>query len=91
MQEEFPNIPLFENYEEMIDIGLVDAVIISTPHYFHPTIATYAFDKGIHVLTEKPICVYTLSMKNTLEAHKKSGMVYATMLNQRTNKLFKIA
>lgn len=91
LEKEFQGIPLFESYEEMIKSGLIDAVIISTPHYFHPIIATYAFKKGLHVLSEKPLGVYTLSLKKAFKAQKKSGRLYATMLNQRTNKLFKIA
>ena len=91
LEKEFPNIPLFESYEDMIKSGLVDAVIISTPHYLHPVIATYAFKKKLHVLSEKPLGVYTLSLKKAFRAQKRSGKLYATMLNQRTNKLFKIA
>lgn len=90
LKDEFSNIPVFENYEDMIDSGLIDAVIIATPHYFHPIIATYAFKKKLHVLSEKPVCVYTLSMEKAFKEHEKSGKLYATMLNQRTNKLFKI-
>ncbi len=91
LEKEFSSVPLFERYEDMIKSGLIDAVIISTPHYFHPIIAAYAFKKGLHVLSEKPLGVYTLSLKKAFKAQKKSGKLYATMLNQRTNKLFKIA
>ncbi len=91
LKNEFSGIPVFEGYEEMIDSGLLDAVIIATPHYFHPIIATYAFKRGLHVLSEKPLGVYTLSLKKAFKAQKKSGKLYATMLNQRTNKLFMLA
>ena len=91
LENEFVGVPLFEHYEDMIKSGLVDAVIISTPHYFHPIIATCAFKNGLHVLSEKPLGVYTLSLKKAFKAQKKSGRLYATMFNQRTNKLFKIA
>ena len=91
LKTEFESIPLFESYEEMIKSGLVDAVIICTPHYFHPIIAEYAFKNGLHVLSEKPLGVYTLSLKKAFKSHKKSGKLYATMLNQRTNKLFMLA
>lgn len=91
LKNEFPEISLYSNSEEMIDSTELDAIIIATPHYFHPTIAEYAFKKGLHVLTEKPACVYTLSMKPVMEAYKKSGKLFAVMLNQRTNKLFKLA
>ena len=91
LRTEFDGIPVYESYKEMIDSGLLDAVIIATPHYFHPIIAEYAFKKGLHVLSEKPLGVYTLSLKKAFKAQKKSGKLYATMLNQRTNKLFMLA
>jgi len=48
-------VPHFTDAEAMIDSGLVDAVIIATPHYWHGPIAIYAARKGVHVLTEKPM------------------------------------
>ena len=54
-----PELPVFEDYKEMIASGLIDTVIIAVPHYFHPPIAIYAFDHGMNVVTEKPIGVYT--------------------------------
>src|SRR5262245_42947439 len=50
-------VPIFASGEELLDSGLVDAVIIATPHYFHPPLAIRAFERGIHVLSEKPISV----------------------------------
>src|ERR1043166_4645805 len=47
----------FERYEELLDSGLVDMVLIATPHYFHTPIAIAAFERGLHVLSEKPIAV----------------------------------
>ena len=91
LRAEFNNIPVYESYEEMIDSGLIDAVLIATPHYFHPIIATYAFKKGLHVLSEKPLGIYTLAIREALEAQRKCGKIYATMLNQRTNNLYALA
>ena len=38
-----PDVKRFDNYKALLDSDLVDAVIIATPHYFHPemTIATF--------------------------------------------------
>src|SRR5687768_9502626 len=47
----------FTDYKELIRNSGVEAVIIVTPHYFHPPIAEYAARHGIHVLSEKPIAV----------------------------------
>lgn len=91
LKEQFCGIPLFSSSEELIKSGDVDAVIISTPHYFHMPIAQMALENGINVLCEKPIGVYTFGMDKLMQAHKQSGKVFSVMLNQRTNKLFREA
>lgn len=91
LKNEFPDVDIFTTYEEMIGSGKIDAIIIATPHYLHPTISTYALEKGVHVLSEKPIGVYTKALEETFEAWKNSGKKYAVMLNQRTDKLFVLA
>ena len=47
MATEAYDVPGFDNHIDLIDSGLVDAVIIATPHYFHPPIAVAAMEKGI--------------------------------------------
>ncbi|GAH78608.1 unnamed protein product, partial [marine sediment metagenome] len=48
-------VPSFGDGQKMFDSGLIDAVIIATPHYWHPVLAIQAARAGIHVLTEKPM------------------------------------
>lgn len=81
-------IVLFEDAEAMFSSGLVDAVIIATPHYFHPPLACKAFAKGLHVLTEKPAGVYTKQVREMNEAAIASGKVFGIMFNQRSNPLY---
>ncbi len=88
LEVEFSSIPVFLSDDELISSGLVDAVIIATPHYFHPIIAKKALDAGIHVLCEKPLCVYTKGIEELFEIAEKNKLILAVMLNQRTNKLF---
>ena len=33
--KEYPSVARFTNYAEMLDSGLVDAVLIAVPHYDH--------------------------------------------------------
>ena len=47
----------FNSYQELVDSGEVEAVLIATPHPFHAPIAVYAAERGLHVLSEKPIAV----------------------------------
>ncbi len=74
---------------ELIESGLCDAVLIATPHYQHPVLAREAFQKGLHVLCEKPAGVYTKAVREMNRAAEESGRVFAMMFNQRTNCLYR--
>ncbi len=88
LSQKYPLIPIYESYGALITSGDVDAVIIATPHYFHPEIAICAFKNNLHVLSEKPAGVYTSAVKDMISAAEKSGKIFAVMFNQRTNTLF---
>jgi predicted dehydrogenase len=79
------DFPVFNDGSELIRSGLVDAVLVATPHYQHPPLAIEAFKAGLHVLCEKPAGVYTRQVREMNEAAAKSGKVFAIMFNQRTN------
>ena len=84
------NVKGFDDGIKLLDSGLVDAVIICTPHYDHPKLAMAAFERGIHVLTEKPVAVTAKAAAEVNEAHKKHPkLVYAAMFQQRTNAAWK--
>lgn len=87
-QAQFSGVPVFGSAEEMLDSGLLDAVLIAVPHYEHPPLAIKAFAKGLHVLVEKPAGVYTGQVKEMNEAAKASGKVFGIMYNQRTNPIY---
>lgn len=82
-------IACFATADELLDSGLVEAIIIAVPHYFHPPIAIKAFERKIHVLTEKPAGVYTQQVLEMNAAAEKSGVVFGIMWNQRTNHIFR--
>ncbi len=87
-KEKYPEIPVFENAEDLFKSGLVDAVVIAVPHYEHPSLVIKAFENGLHVITEKPAGVYTKQVIEMNEAAKKSDKLFGIMYNQRTNPLF---
>ncbi len=78
------NVPAFANHCDLLDSGLVDAVIIATPHYDHPPIAAEAFKRGIHVLSEKPISVTVSAADGMIRAAKASGCKFAVMYQMRS-------
>lgn len=86
----YEGVSKFESSAALIRSGLVDAVLIATPHYFHTTIGIDALQNGLHVLTEKPISVHKADCERLIRAYenvKQSGKspVFAAMFNQRTD------
>ncbi len=76
----------FTDYQEMLDSGCVNAIIVATPHYFHCPIARAAFAKGIHVLSEKPQAVSVKDARQTNAAYEKvkDKVKYGIMYQCRT-------
>ena len=81
-------VQLFSNAEDFFEQADIDGVLITTPHYDHPEMAMKAFEKGLHVLCEKPAGVYTKNVREMNEAAEKSDKVFSMMFNQRTNPMY---
>ncbi len=88
-QEKIPGVKCFSTATELFNSGLCEAVLIATPHYFHPPMAKEAMEAGLHVMSEKPAGVYTKAVRELIEFTKTSDKTYAIMFNQRTNCLYR--
>ena len=82
-------VPVFTDFEQMLDSVELDGVIIATPHYDHPDMSIAAFQRGINVLVEKPIAVHIGEAQRMIDAYcsaKRSSpdLVFAAMFMQRT-------
>jgi len=82
------DLALYDNADALINSENIDAVLVATPHYDHPPLAIKAFEKGLHVLIEKPAGVYTKQVREMNEAALKCSKVFGIMYNQRTNPLY---
>lgn len=85
----WPEVKGFADSRELIRSGLVDAVIIATPHYDHTTIGIDALGQGLHVLTEKPISVHKADCERLIEAHSDKCLIFSAMFQMRTEPLYK--
>ena len=85
---ELTGVKTFENYEDLLNSDIADAVIIAVPHPLHSEIAIAAFERGLHVLVEKPVDITVSKAKKLNESAEKSGKVFCIMFNQRTSDLF---
>lgn len=88
-RENCPGITCFDDAVQLMDSGLVDAVIIATPHYFHPVYVKEALNRDIHVLSEKPAGVYSKAVREVNELAQKSKATYAIIYNQRTRAVYR--
>ncbi|MDO5435469.1 MAG: Gfo/Idh/MocA family oxidoreductase [Clostridia bacterium] len=85
-----PDVPVFNEGEDLIASGLCEAVMICVPHYQHPTLAISAMKHGLHTLVEKPAGVYTLQVREmNEEADRHPELTFAMMFNQRTNCVYR--
>lgn len=84
-------VPGFTDYRELLRSGLVDAVLIATPHPLHAEIAECAFEHGVHVLCEKPLAVSISEGRRMVHAARQHGLLLGAMLQMRTEKHFRIA
>ena len=79
----------FDNYIDMLDSGLCDAVLVEVPHYDHPQMVIDCLRRGIHVICEKPAGVYTKHVREMNEVAKECGARFGMMFNQRTNCVYR--
>lgn len=88
-RKNLPGVQVYEKYQDLFASGLIDAVMIETPHYLHPEIGIAALDAGLHVLCDKPAGVYTAQVRELIAAaDRHPELLFGMMFNQRTNPLY---
>jgi len=77
------NCKWFDNAEEMIQSGDVDAVVIATPHWQHGELAISALKAGLHVLCEKPLTVTVDQADEVLKVASQSRGMFVVVHQKR--------
>ncbi|WP_228845462.1 Gfo/Idh/MocA family protein [Phototrophicus methaneseepsis] len=73
------DVPFFTDYNEMLAMDGLDAIIIATPHYDHPGISLAALEKGIHVLVEKPVAVHINEAQRMNDGYEAALKIYPSL------------
>lgn len=68
-------VPYYINYEDLLRVGDIDAVIIATPTPTHAEIAIKAFNYGKHVFCEKPMAMSLEEADEMMAAASNAGKV----------------
>lgn len=75
----------FPDADAMLASGLVDAVIVATPHPLHRALGEKVLAAGLHLMMEKPLAATKLDAGRLLAHPRKPGQRFAIMLNLRTH------
>lgn len=84
----YEGVEVFTEVDALLASGLVEGVLIATPHYSHTTIGIAALEAGLHVLVEKPISVHKADCERLIAAHRSEKQVFAAMFNMRTDPIY---
>ena len=88
--DRFDGVEKFEDSAALIRSGLVDAVLIVTPHYDHTAIGIDALEQGLHVLVEKPISVHKADCERLIAAHaKRPELKFGAMFQLRAEPIYR--
>ena len=78
-------VKAYYDYEEMLDSEKLDAVHLCLPHYIHSKVAIAAFERGVNVLTEKPMDIDLVSAENAVAKAKEKGVLFGVVSQCRYN------
>lgn len=72
------------DYKDIIDNKICDCLVIVTPHPSHLEIAEYAFNKGLHVMVDKPVTITVAEAERMITTWRKANTKFSTMYTLRT-------
>lgn len=81
------DLPWFDNLEDAIDAGDVDAVVLATPNRMHVTGGTTCIEAGLPVLVEKPLDADVAAARRLVEAAEAASVPLLTGHHRRHNPL----
>ncbi|HEX2949359.1 MAG TPA: Gfo/Idh/MocA family oxidoreductase, partial [Armatimonadota bacterium] len=76
-------VPSFVRHTDLLESGLCDAVIVSTPHPVRPPIAIDAMKAGLNVISEKPLSERVSTADEMIATAKATGVTFAVMFQRR--------
>ena len=71
----YPNVPIFESYQEMLAKADIDAVDVVVPNHLHCEIGVAALNAGKDMLLEKPMALSVSECDQLIEAATRNDRV----------------
>ena len=76
-------IPVYTDYIEMLETARLDVVIVSTIDAVHDEYIVEALDRGIQVISEKPMTIDARRSRRIQEAEARNGIDVKVVFNMR--------
>ena len=79
----------YSSITEMVKNEKLDAVVITTPDFYHEECAVEALEAGVNVLIDKPLATSVKGCRRIIETAKKTGKTVMIGFNLRHNAVLK--
>lgn len=86
-----PDTAICDTYQEAVNTPGVDWIMIFSPNAYHKEHILAAFAAGKNVFSEKPLATKIEDCQEIFDAHRKSGLGFATGFVLRYSKLYRKA
>jgi len=74
---------IYTDYLDMLNNENLDGIVNATPNYLHAKIAIDAMEKGVNVLSEKPMAMNAQEAQTMVDAAKRTGKILGLGMTQR--------
>jgi len=74
------------DYRELLDRGMVDALVVTVPNDLHFEIVSAALAAGIHVCCEKPLTIGSDEAERLCAISRRAGVTLFTAFHRRYNR-----
>ncbi len=83
------HLPVYRDYKDMLKREPLDGVVILSPHTVHYAQITDALDRGLHVLTEKPMVCTIRHAEALIRKAEKAGRVLMISYQRHYDPMFR--
>lgn len=88
-QDKYPWVKTYRTYDEMLEDGNIELVIVNTPNYTHYEFAKKALQSGKHVVIEKPFVVNSAEGRELISLAAQNNLILSVYHNRRYDSDFK--
>ena len=85
LNQKYPELKTYKNYEEMLAATDADVICICTPHSLHSSMSIQAAKAKKHILVEKPMALDTAQSREMIKVAEDNGVRLFVVKQNRYN------